>query len=243
MGLLASVLFMLLAAGTIWAVSEIDRTVGPIFAYVAGLVITITPCCLPIFLVITSLAVKQRLYGDALMVAASFGAGIAFFSAVLGAALAISGRLVGLPQVSGIVFALGGAIGYSYAVSELLRFRLPLLGWRVLRMRPASNSYAAAFSTGLMLGAGDIGCPNPLRYAPLFHSGLGQTGHRCHTWIPVWPGRDHAPDFSRSPGTPWHQPRYGYDQKYGQNREGCEPRLPSYRVIPRNIRCIRRAMV
>jgi cytochrome c biogenesis protein CcdA len=100
MGLLASVLFMLLAAGIIWAVTAIDRTVGPIFAYVAGLVITITPCCLPIFLVITSLTVKQRHYGDALMVAASFGAGIAFFSAVLGAALAISGRLVDSPRLA-----------------------------------------------------------------------------------------------------------------------------------------------
>jgi cytochrome c biogenesis protein CcdA len=167
MGLLASVLFALFAAGIIWAVTEIDRTVGPIFAYVAGLVITITPCCLPLFLVITSLTVKQRLYGDALMVAASFGAGIALFSAVLGAALATTGWLVGLSQVSGIVFAVGGAIGYSYAVSELFRLRLPLLGWRMLRMRPASNSYAAAFSTGLILGAGDIGCPNPFRYALL----------------------------------------------------------------------------
>jgi cytochrome c biogenesis protein CcdA len=128
MGLLASVLFALFAAGIIWAVTEIDRTVGPIFAYVAGLVITITPCCLPLFLVTTSLTVKQRLYGDALMVAASFGAGIALFSAVLGAALATSGWLVGLSQVSGIVFAVGGAVGYSYAVSGLFRLRLPLLG-------------------------------------------------------------------------------------------------------------------
>jgi len=58
------------------------------------------------------------------MVSASFGAGRALFTSALGTALAAAGQFVGLPQIKGVVFAIGGAIGYSYALGEL--FDVPL---------------------------------------------------------------------------------------------------------------------
>lgn len=166
-GLLASVLFILFAIGMFWAVTTTNMSVGSVFAYVAGLVIAVTPCCLPLFFIITSLSIIQRRHIDAVLVSASFGLGIALFAAILGIALAVTGQLIGLPRISGVLFAIGGAIGYSYAMSELFGFHLPILGFRIPHITESRNSYAAAFSTGLLLGAGDIGCPNPFRYVLL----------------------------------------------------------------------------
>lgn len=166
-GLLASLLLAAFAAGIFWAITASDMKVGSFFAYVAGLVIAITPCCLPLFFVITSLSIKQRRHRDALLISLSFGAGIALFAAILGMALALTGQLIGLPQISGILFAVGGSMGYTYAISELFGFHLPVLGVRIPRIKEGRNSYTAAFSTGLLLAMGDIGCPNPFRYVLL----------------------------------------------------------------------------
>lgn len=166
-GLLASMLFTLLASGIFWAMTASDMRVSSAFAYVAGLVIAVTPCCLPLFFVITSLSIIQRRHRDALFVSASFAVGIALFAAILGMALALTGQLIGLPQISGVLFSIGGAIGYSYAMSELFGFHLPILGIRMSRINESRNSYATAFSTGLLLSMGDIGCPNPFRYVLL----------------------------------------------------------------------------
>lgn len=166
-GLLALILFSFFASGIFWATTATESSVGSVFAYVAGLVIAVTPCCLPLFLVITSLSIIQRRHREAFLVSASFATGIALFAAMLGAALALTGQMIGLPQISGVLFALGGAVGYSYAMSELSGFRLPILGIKMPHVSEGKNSYAAAFSTGLLLSMGDIGCPNPFRYVLL----------------------------------------------------------------------------
>ena len=53
-------LLILSAGGLVWAILSPSSNVGILFAFVAGLVIAITPCCLPIFFVITSLTVKKE---------------------------------------------------------------------------------------------------------------------------------------------------------------------------------------
>lgn len=163
-GFSSSALFTLTALALIWAVTSTDRTVSPIFAYVGGVVVAITPCCLPIFFFITSLAVKERRRRDAILVAMSFSAGLALITAILGVGLALTGILFRLPDVSGIVFAIGGGIGYAYAISQLFGFTLPSLGLRIPFLKKSKNSYVSAFTSGLLLGTGEIGCPNPFRY-------------------------------------------------------------------------------
>jgi len=163
LGIIA-ILFIVSASGIFWAVTSTERSVGFLFAYVAGLVIAITPCCLPLFFFITSLAIKQKRHTDAILVSLFFGAGIAFVAAILGLALAFTGQVIGLSQVSGIVFAIGGAIGYLYAMSELFGFHIPVLGVKMPQIMQGRGRYAMVFYSGVLLGVGDIGCPNPFRY-------------------------------------------------------------------------------
>ena len=166
-GLLVSVLLALFAAGMVWAITTADMSAGSIFAYVAGLVMVITPCSLPIFLVITSLSIKQKKHKDSILIAASFGAGFVVFAVILGAILALTGQVLELPQISSVLFAIGGAIGYTYAMSQLFGFHIPLLGLKIPQFKENRNSYVAAFSAGLILSVGDVGCPNPFRYVLL----------------------------------------------------------------------------
>jgi len=164
-GAVVSLIFTLLilsAGGIIWAILSPSSNVGIVFAFVAGLVIAITPCCLPIFFVITSLTVKKE-YSKGLLTALSFGLGFASIASVLGAALSLTSNVIGLPALSGIVFAVGGAVGYTYALSQLWRFRIPMPGFRIPQLKKR-GTYLSAFSAGTMISLGEVGCPNPFRF-------------------------------------------------------------------------------
>jgi len=155
-------LLILSAGGIIWAILSPSSNVGIVFAFVAGLVIAITPCCLPIFFVITSLTVKKE-YSKGLLTALSFGFGFALIASVLGALLALTGDVIGLPAFSGIIFALGGGVGYTYALSQLWRFRIPIPGFKIPALQKR-GTYLSAFSAGTMISLGEVGCPNPFRF-------------------------------------------------------------------------------
>lgn len=155
-------LLILSAGGLVWAILSPSSNVGILFAFVAGLVIAITPCCLPIFFVITSLTVKKE-YSKGLLTALSFGFGFALIASVLGALLSLTGDVFGLPAFSGIVFALGGAVGYTYALSQLWHFRIPIPGFRIPSLQKR-GTYLSAFSAGTMISLGEVGCPNPFRF-------------------------------------------------------------------------------
>ena len=111
---LASTLFALVGIALFWALTNtIDKGIGVAFAYAAGVVLAITPCCLPLFFIITSLALKEKQTKKSVLVAVSFGLGFALIALSLGVLLATTGQVLGLAQVSGIVFAIGGGIGYT----------------------------------------------------------------------------------------------------------------------------------
>ena len=142
----------------------IDTSINYVYAYGSGLVTLLTPCSLPILLVVTSFAIKQK-HSNALLTSISFSIGIIVFSALLGLVLSAVGIIIDLPKISNVLFMVGGIIGYMYVLNELFELRIPMLGLKIPNIK--RSSYIIAFITGLLLALGDIGCPNPFRYVLL----------------------------------------------------------------------------
>ena len=153
----------IIIASVAWLISISNKIDYP-FAYASGLVMLLTPCSLPILLVITSLTIKQKSYDKALLTSIAFSIGMVIFAAILGLMLSLLGLVI-LPSMNNILFAIGGSIGYTYALKELFELKIPILGLRVPSIK--GSSYMVAFTIGLLLALGDIGCPNPFRYALL----------------------------------------------------------------------------
>ena len=161
---LSGVILVIIIVSVSWLVSA-NNSIGYPFAYASGLVMLLTPCSLPLMLVITSLTIKQKRYYDAILIALSFSIGMVLVNAALGFGLSAAGIMLSLSNISNILFAAGGAIGYLYAINELFELKIPLLGLRMPKV--TRESYIMALIIGSLLALGDIGCPNPFRYALL----------------------------------------------------------------------------
>lgn len=159
--LLEVLLFVLFVSGIVWAIFA-QKSIGFVFAYVAGVATIVTPCTLPILLFSVS-QVANKEYKKGLFSALSFGLGFVLVAGILGALFAFTGDFIGLPKISQFVFAIGGVVAYVYALSIIGNFSMPAVSLKMPQFK-LKGTYAPQFVSGAMLSAGDIGCPNPLRF-------------------------------------------------------------------------------
>ncbi len=106
-----AIILVIIIISIVWFLF-INVGVNYVYAYGSGLVTLLTPCSLPILLVVTSFAIKQKQYNNALLTSLSFSIGIVIFSALLGLALVVIGIIIDLPKISNLLFMIGGIIGY-----------------------------------------------------------------------------------------------------------------------------------
>lgn len=96
-----------------------------------------------------------------LLVAATFGIGVAISMTVFGVFTAGIGAYFGINAAVKQVWVVAGVIAYAFALSQLGLFKLEM-PFKVKSPRLSGRTfYVAPFIFGLMLGDAGIGCPSP----------------------------------------------------------------------------------
>jgi cytochrome c-type biogenesis protein len=172
---LALGLFSILMIGGFYLLGGLGSAVGVGFAYVVGLSMIVLPCTLPLAFVIVPLAMgKEPKKG--LLMAVSFGVGLALTLSLYGFFVALVGKSLGLDQAVGqatifsrILFIVGGLAAFVFGLSELglLNFTLPSYSGAYPAFINRQKDYLKAFFLGLFLGNAGVGCPNPPFYVLL----------------------------------------------------------------------------
>jgi len=173
--LFAFILFSTLLIGGFYLFTAPGQAVNVAFAYVVGLSMIVLPCTLPLAFVIVPLAMGKS-PRKGLLMALSFGAGLAIMLSIYGIFVALIGKIIGLDQaisgagtVSKVLFMIGGAAAFIFGLSELklIKFKMLSFGGAYPAYIQKRRDYAKAFLLGLFLGNAGVGCPNPLFYVLL----------------------------------------------------------------------------